>query len=232
MAIYVTGDTHGNFTRFYKRNLDMNGVSLTKDDYVIIAGDFGGFWDNSEKEWKNLQWLAERPWTTLFIDGNHENFSLLDILPDREMFGSTVGCAHEGKIYHLRRGHIYTIEDKNFFTVGGGLSIDKSLRVENVSWWEREALSDKDLDLAWSNINSGKRIDYVITHSPPARLISNVYNHGEKSRFHDLVSIHLQDMFDVLTRRDSIRKFFYGHFHDDHVYFDKYHALYYDIVKV
>ena len=44
MAIFVTGDTHRehDFAKlefFAKRN-----PQLTKNDYVIIAGDFGGVW--------------------------------------------------------------------------------------------------------------------------------------------------------------------------------------------
>lgn len=48
---------------------------MTKDDYVIICGDFGGVWDYkisspSENYW--LDWLNDKPFTTLFVDGNHE----------------------------------------------------------------------------------------------------------------------------------------------------------------
>ena len=50
---------------------------MTKDDYVIICGDFGGIWSvdalNREERWL-LDWLEEKPFTTLFVDGNHEYF--------------------------------------------------------------------------------------------------------------------------------------------------------------
>ena len=50
MAIYVTGDTHGqhDFVKlkfFAKRN-----PQLTKGDYVIIAGDFGAVWSEPTLE--------------------------------------------------------------------------------------------------------------------------------------------------------------------------------------
>ena len=41
--IYVTGDTHGNFRRFQPEYFSEQ-AELTKDDMVIIAGDFGGVW--------------------------------------------------------------------------------------------------------------------------------------------------------------------------------------------
>lgn len=59
--IYITGDCHRNFERFNKRRFPEQ-VEMTKDDYVIICGDFGGVWEeelSSEEEmeegWKNLQ---------------------------------------------------------------------------------------------------------------------------------------------------------------------------------
>ena len=49
MAIFMTGDTHGDFSRlrpaaFYEQ------VQLTKADYLVICGDFGGIWDGSNTE--------------------------------------------------------------------------------------------------------------------------------------------------------------------------------------
>ena len=76
----VEGDTHGRFERFSAETFPL-GKELTKEDYVIILGDWGGIWEQSEKN-KNenywLKWLNEKPWTTLFIDGNHENYDRLN----------------------------------------------------------------------------------------------------------------------------------------------------------
>lgn len=70
--IFVTGDTHGDFTRFSSNNFPQ-GKNLTKEDYIIICGDWGGIWNykgesKNEKYW--LDWLNAKPWTTLFVDGN------------------------------------------------------------------------------------------------------------------------------------------------------------------
>ena len=43
----------------------------------IICGDFGGIWDksgDSKKEAMILNQLECKSYTTLFVDGNHENF--------------------------------------------------------------------------------------------------------------------------------------------------------------
>lgn len=44
--IYITGDTHGDFLRF-SMNAFPEQAEMTKEDIVIICGDFGGVWDYS-----------------------------------------------------------------------------------------------------------------------------------------------------------------------------------------
>ena len=46
--IYITGDTHGDIKRFKTRS----AKKLTKDDILIVCGDFGFLWDESKKEKK------------------------------------------------------------------------------------------------------------------------------------------------------------------------------------
>ena len=76
MAIYITGDTHGDFQRFGSKYFPQQ-KEMSRGDYVVIAGDFGGLWDGSQKDQYWLDWLNKKPFTTLFVDGNHENFDLL-----------------------------------------------------------------------------------------------------------------------------------------------------------
>ena len=76
MAIYVTGDVHGRAecgsSRFAFRNWPLGRI-LTRDDVVIVAGDFGFVWDGSNAERYWLDWFESKPWATCFVDGNHEN---------------------------------------------------------------------------------------------------------------------------------------------------------------
>lgn len=72
--------THGNFLRFRPENFPEQ-KNMTKSDYVIICGDFGGVWAGSKKERQTLDWLEDLPFTVLFVSGNHENFDLLKKLP-------------------------------------------------------------------------------------------------------------------------------------------------------
>ena len=122
MAIFITGDTHGDFTRF-KKSIFYEQAELTKDDCVIITGDFGGIWDGGAEERHWLDWLEAKPFTTLFVSGNHENFDLLAEFPTEDWHGGKVQCIRPSVI-HLMRGQIYDIQGKTFFTMGGASSHD------------------------------------------------------------------------------------------------------------
>ena len=72
MSIFISGDTHGDFRRFSSNNFPQ-GKNLTKEDYIIICGDWGGIWNyKGESKYESywLDWLNAKPWTTLFVDGN------------------------------------------------------------------------------------------------------------------------------------------------------------------
>ena len=71
MSVWVTGDTHGDFHRFTTKNFPhLKGMS--RDDCMIIAGDFGGVWAGEQADGHKLDWLEDKPFTTLFVDGKVE----------------------------------------------------------------------------------------------------------------------------------------------------------------
>ena len=86
--IFVTGDTHRSDLLSLEVFCD-NHPELTKDDYVIIAGDFGGVWAKDTLE-RDLKPFSDLPVTVLFVDGNHEKFDLIDSYPVEEWKGGKV----------------------------------------------------------------------------------------------------------------------------------------------
>ena len=54
--IYITGDTHADFSRFL---IDKFAIQkeMNKDDYVIICGDFGGIWTFEKENIQEKYWL-------------------------------------------------------------------------------------------------------------------------------------------------------------------------------
>lgn len=232
--IYITGDCHSDFRRFSTK-IFTEQKEMTKDDYVIICGDFGGVWDKDEessREKYNLDWLDSKSFTTLFIDGNHENFDRLDAFPVEEW--------HDGKVHkirnsviHLMRGQIYEIQGKSFFVFGGASSHDidggilelddpdfhrrkKRLnrewipyRINHVSWWEQEIANDAEMLEGVMNLQKhGNEVDYIITHccatSIQALLSLGGYEPDKQT-----------DYLEKIRQQVQYKKWFFGHYHDN-----------------
>jgi len=121
--IFITGDTHGDFTRF-NTHIFPEQKEMTKDDYVIVCGDFG-IWDASKRERYWLDWLNDKPFTTLFVTGNHSNYDLLNQYPVSEWNGGSVQYIRD-TVIHLMRGQVFDIGGKRCLTMGGASSHDIS----------------------------------------------------------------------------------------------------------
>ena len=194
-------------------------------DYVIICGDFGAVWDGTEEEQKLLDWYNDKPWTTLFCDGNHENFDLLSKYPVEEWNGGKIHRIRP-KILHLMRGQVFTIEGKTFFVMGGASSIDKEYRTVGLNWWAEEIPSFFEMDEGFANLGKvGYKVDYVITHSAPTAVLTSI-NPTYKT---DAVTRYLE------TVRQNV-KFgwhYFGHYHIDKDFLNyKATCLYNNIVEI
>ena len=225
--IYLTGDTHGEvgINKLVNGNNPLT-KTLTKDDKLIILGDFGLFWNvprsDTEKYW--LDWLSNQEYQVLFLDGNHENFDLLEQFEEVEMFGGKVGVAYDN-IYHLKRGEVYTIEDNKILVVGGASSIDRVYRTLNKSWWEAEELSLAEIKNTEDNIVSeSHKFDYVLTHTIP----------GSMKRFFGFYNglfCSTSEYFSSIYRIISFKHWYTGHMHMDKTV-DNVTILYDKIIKL
>jgi predicted phosphodiesterase len=255
MAIYVTGDTHGVFTRINMANFPEQ-KTMTKADYLIICGDFGCIWDGSASDRYSLDWLnGVKPFTTLFVDGNHENFDLLNAYPVSEWMGGKVHMIRDSVI-HLMRGQIYEIGGKLFFTMGGAASHDISdgiletndplfrykkkqldrvrgmYRVNHVSWWAEEMPCEEEYREAAANLDAvGWKVDYVISHCLPIGVINtlNIMSGGVLDLYG---ADDLTRFFQDINERLDFRRWYAGHYHDDRRILDKYELLYEKILRI
>ena len=232
--IFITGDLHGanNLWRFDEEHFPIQ-KELTKNDYIIILGDFGIPWNDPQSdafdyEWEKLEELNNKSFTTLFIDGNHENFSNLESFSEIDMFGSKVGKIRDS-IFHLKRGNVYIIENLKFFTFGGALSIDKSYRIPYHTWWPQELPSKEEINNAFNNLDKNNyEVDYVLTHTLCRSLLSKLFDKDLIYQINDPV----QDFLDIINTRLKFNKWFFGHFHFNKIIDNKYYLLYEDIIQL
>jgi len=226
--IFITGDIHGDPFRFSSKKF-LEGKELTKNDYVIVAGDFGILWKNEldANEKYNLKWLDDRKWTTLFIDGNHENHFVLNNLEKIEMFGGIVGKASKS-VYHLKRGEIYNIGGNSIFCFGGAYSIDRERRRIGVSYWEEEVPNFYEMDYGLKNLEAYQyKIDYIITHTLPKFLVSELGFSKTPSSGEDPTIKYLDHIANCAT----FKEWYFGHMHIDKD-MGKFHALFEKIVQI
>lgn len=232
--IFITGDTHGDFRRF-SMDCFPEQKEMTRNDYVIICGDFGGVWDwkeESKEEAYWLKWLEDKPFTTLFVCGNHECFPRLYAYPEKEWKG---GKVHEVRphIYHLMRGYVFNINECSFFTFGGARSHDIQAgvfepddehlkekmkeadkrglcyRVNYRSWWKEEMPSPAEMGRGLQTLREhGNKVDFIISHDCPASTLA-LFGHGFYKA--DELNRYLEEV----RSTTEFRKWFFGHYHDN-----------------
>lgn len=250
MSIFVTGDIHG---EIYPRLSNASFPAqreLTKDDIVIVTGDFGIPWtDGGAADAYALRELEKRPFTTCFVDGNHENYDLLEQYPEQTWHGGRIHRIGDSVI-HLMRGQVFDIDGTTIFAFGGAASHDVEdgildafdpdlkdkaralrkagkyrYRINHLSWWEREMPDRSEYDEGMANLERhGFDVDYVITHCPPTTVLRQMGFDDP-----DDMARYFQDIKDC-TR---FRTWYFGHLHEDCALpWERAVALYSNIVQI
>lgn len=219
---------------------------MTKSDYVIICGDFGFWADTPDQRWW-FDWLESKPFTTLFVDGNHENFDMLKKIKVENWNGGKIQRIRPS-IIRLMRGQVFNIDGCKIFTFGGARShdiqagildqkdkdfhrkrkqLDKEMacyRVNHVSWWKEEVPSLEEMDEGLKNLAKNDfKVDYIITHECSTYtkiLLSNGFYPADE----------LSDYLQTIKDQTQFSKWYFGHYHDDRSINDK-EILYYEKIN-
>ena len=245
--IYITGDTHSDFSRFTEENFPIQ-TEMTKNDYVIICGDFGGVWtfeEESRREKEALDWLNNKNFTTLFVDGNHENYTRLYNYPIEEWKGGKVHKIRDS-VLHLMRGEIFDIDNKKIFAFGGARSHDIQdgilnleeeekiydyrkrgayFRIRDISWWDLELPTKEEMKNGINNLEKvNYKVDYIISHCCPTSvqaLINPTYKR-------DILTDYLQQ----ISEKCTFKRWYFGHYHDYKQVNSQFALLYENIVPL
>lgn len=246
--VFTTGDTHGDFRRFNTTNFPQQ-KEMTDSDHVIICGDFGGVWADTTEQKYWLDWLNSKPFTVLFVDGNHENFDMLSQFPVEKWNGGKVHRIRPN-IIHLMRGQVFTIEGHTFFAMGGAASHDiqdgildpsspdfekeywfkrktgQAFRVKGFSWWPEEMPSQEEYTEARRNLAAyNHKVDFIISHCGPSSIVCGAFGRGyapdELTTFHE-----------EINQTVDFQQWFFGHYHFNDVFYGKYNILYENIERI
>lgn len=123
---------------------------------------------------------------------------------------------------------MFDLQGKKIFTMGGAYSIDRATRKLGYSYWEEELPSDIEYKEAVANLKKNDfAIDYIVTHTAPKELVLYM---GFVPDPHDYELTGFLE-YVMYQCKDSMKKWFYGHWHIDEEYYGgKFRALLNDVV--
>lgn len=212
------GDIHGEFRQLIYE-LDRFKI---KDSLIICLGDIGlGFNKRNYyfSEFNKMQIkLKKNNNNLLMFRGNHD---------DPDYFNSELNSDFNNKYANIILASDYdTIKQNNITSliVGGAISIDRTLRTLNKTYWDDEVIHFNDDD--FKKIKNEKDISIILTHSSPSNkwpLSKNnisYYTSMDKnlSDDDDYNRSLLSNVYDALIKNGcNITNWYYGHYHEDHV---------------
>ena len=228
MSFIISGDTHGTLdlgkiVDFFNNHEGEYG----EEDYLIICGDVGvcGFSGSVEAEARKT--FRDLPVTTLFVDGNHENFEQLNSYAVDTWNGGKVHFI-ESRLIHMMRGQVFEISGKKIFTFGGAHSIDKYLRTEGIDWFPGEIPTYEEYEEGWMNLEKVDfQVDYIFTHSGPREVVAAM-GYGEMSDD----EVELRQYLQRVADNTDFEAWYFGHFHEDTEVEDMFYCLYDDVIVV
>jgi len=158
MRVLLQGDTHGN------TNAIINALHEARDrqcERVIQLGDYGygwRVWEGRDKFTNKVsRWATEIGVPLWWIDGNHENFDLLEA---KGAFGAFESKELMPNVTYVPRGTVLELGGTRVLFVGGAYSVDKKWREPHRSWWPQEELTEEDVERCLA----AGQVDVVLSH--------------------------------------------------------------------
>ena len=145
------------------------------------------------------------------------------------------------------RGEIFDIDNKKFFTFGGAkshdirdgiLNLDEEekiyeyrkrgayFRIRGYSWWDLELPAEEEMQNGINNLEKANyKVDYIITHCCPTS-VQAIHSGGTYKR--DYFTDYLQKILE----KCELKKWYFGHYHDNRQINSQFILLYEDIVPL
>lgn len=225
MNYYITGDTHGNFSKlkFFAERMKTS----QENDCMIILGDAGvnynvlklskGEYIDKPDNMSFKRYLKRIPLTFFIIQGNHE-------CPAWHMYNYKEKEWNGGIVYYqesypnllfAKNGEIYTINGKKVICLGGAYSVDKFYRLEKgYHWFEEEQPSHQDKEYAMKILNKEEwTVDYVLSHTCPYSYIpvETFLAEVDQSTVDNSTEKWLQQIENII----NYKRWYCGHYHTE-----------------
>ena len=206
--IYITGDTHRDFSRIYKLKKDT-------DNMLIVLGDVGINYCLNEEDKNCKEYLKKLKLKLFCVRGNHEERpENISTYKEIEMFGGKVFIEEEyPNLIFAKDGETYNIDGKKILVIGGAYSVDKQYRLlHGYKWFKDEQLTNKEMITILDKVK-GKHFDIVLTHTCPYKYEPReVFMQGlDQSK----VDKSMEHFLDEIEENISYDKWYCGHYHTE-----------------
>lgn len=204
--IYITGDTHRDFSRIYKLKKD-------SDNMLILLGDVGINYYLNEEDKNCKEYLKKLKLKLFCVRGNHEERpENISTYKEVEMFGGKVFIEEEyPNLVFAKDGETYNIDGKKILVIGGAYSVDKQYRLlHGYEWFKDEQLTEIEMDNILNKIK-GMHFDIVLTHTCP-------YKYEPREVFireldQTKVDKSMEKFLDGVESSITYDKWYCGHYH-------------------
>lgn len=206
--IYITGDTHRDFSRLIYLN-------DKKDSTLIVLGDAGINYLLNEEDKQLKSHLNGLNIKLFCIQGNHEERpENISSYKEIDMFGGKVFIEDDyPNLIFAKNGEIYTIDNKKVLVIGGAYSVDKEFRLMyGYNWFKDEQLSNDEMNSIVNKVK-GKHFDIVLTHTCPYKYEPReVFIQGiDQSK----VDKTMEKFLDEVEANITYNKWYCGHYHTE-----------------
>lgn len=204
--IYITGDTHRDFTRLHK-------LKGTEKDMLIVLGDAGINYYLNEEDTKYKEYLNSFKIKLLCIRGNHEERpEKINTYKEVDMFGGKVYIEENyPNLIFAKDGEVYNIDGNSVLVIGGAYSVDKEYRLMyGHRWFKDEQISKEEMNNILEEVK-GKHFDIVLTHTCP-------YKYEPKEVFipgldQSKIDKSMEHFLEKIEESISYNKWYCGHYH-------------------
>ena len=210
--VYITGDTHGDFSRFYKFS---NKVKPTKADIMIILGDAGLNYYGNRLDALRKSEAAVLPMTFFCIHGNLEmRPEHIDSYKTKRFHGGTVWYEPDfPNLLFARDGDVYRFGGRDCIVIGGAYSVDKFYRLQNGRQWFEDEQPSEAIKARVENTLAKRdyKIDTVLSHTCPIQ-----YEPTEvflPSIDQSTVDKSTEQWLGIIEQRLGYKAWYCGHYH-------------------
>lgn len=243
MAVYITGDIHGDKCEAIGRAEQIS--DFNDDNVMIIAGDAGLEYGNYNMG-ATKKAMNKMPCSWLVMRGNHDNCYYADHWQDDDWHIDTtlynapviIQDKYPNIHYIMDEGGIYNVQGNKILFLPGAYSIDKDYRL--IKGWPynpREQLTEEDFQNLYDDfMESDTAIDYVVSHTCPLQLEPHIQylflDFIDQSSVDKRTEKSLDKFYDQIIQKKSFKHWYFGHFHDTKQITDKVTMLYHKVKKL